>query len=115
MTKCNDKNMILLLNTWEVNMDAIEKLKIITDNIKTLLPVLQNAGIDYKIQALVVKCIYKELGIDLPFDILDTEHYYGVEDIAKELGITTKLFLASINSCISEKNFSSTLVTKYVI
>jgi hypothetical protein len=28
---------------------------------------------------------------------------------------SSKVFLASINSCIPEKNFSSTLVTKYVI
>jgi hypothetical protein len=35
----------------------------------------------------------------------------SVKDFIEGLSV----FLASINSCIPEKNFSSTLVTKYVI
>ncbi len=79
-------------------MDVIEKLQIITNNINTILPVLKNAGVDHKIQAVVVKHIYKEVGIDLPFEIPAEEHYYGVEDIAKELEMFTKSGKPAINA-----------------
>jgi len=57
----------------------------------------QKSSIYKKYYRLVYKTIY---------------YYIQNDEITKEL---TNVFLASINSCIPEKNFSSTLVTKYVI
>lgn len=61
-----------------------------TNAIKTLTPLMQQAGFSTEIQLLTAKALYKKADCELPFEIKTEQPYYDTVHIARELRMFTK-------------------------
>ena len=67
-----------------------EKLTDITESLKTLLPLLDEAGASAQSKLLVAKSLYKKTGLDLNLDFPSELRFYDTKQIAKRAGLYTR-------------------------
>lgn len=61
-----------------------------TNAVKTLTPLMQQAGFSTEIQLLTAKALYQKADCELPFEIKTEQPYYDTVHIARELSMFTK-------------------------
>lgn len=61
-----------------------------TNAVKTLTPLMQQAGFSTEIQLLTAKALYQKADCELPFEIKTDQPYYDTVHIARELRMFTK-------------------------
>lgn len=67
-----------------------ERLGSVNNAVKILIPMLEAAGCDSKIQLLTAKTLYEKAGVELPLLIEADQQYFDTVHIARQVGVYYK-------------------------